>query len=160
MNLDIRQANGLLVAHHPHWTHVPRGVGRQGPGGSCPTAQPAQRIQPAIDRGRPPAGRDHMLPVGDQIVLGKRLDGERGILDASVPGQEMVQIVTVTAKVAGARSSFARLARNAAIQSDSSALAADVCIARKVIPRVSTPVYCVQYTSVNAYLACNTDCMP
>ena len=34
------------------------------------------------------------------------------------------------------------------------------CIARKVIPRVSTPVCCVQYTCPNHVIASNVDCTP
>ena len=75
-----------------------RGVSRQRPAGLRPAAQPAQRIQPAIDRGRPPPGRDHVLPVRNQIAAGKPLEGGWTILDALAPGKEVLKVVAVPAK--------------------------------------------------------------
>src|SRR5665213_3952411 len=63
-----------------------------------PSAQSAQRIQPAIDCRRSSAGRDHVLAVGDEFVFSEALDGEGGVLDGPVPRQEVAQVVTVAAQ--------------------------------------------------------------
>jgi hypothetical protein len=42
-----------------------------------------------------------MLPVGNQIIPSKSFDGERSVLDALIPGEEVLQIVTVSAKRCG-----------------------------------------------------------
>ena len=56
-------------------------------------AQPAQRIQPAIDCRWSLAGCDHVLAVGDEFVFSEAFDGEGAVLDGPVPRQEVAQVV-------------------------------------------------------------------
>jgi len=53
-----------------------------------------------------------VLAVGDEFVFGETLDGEDAVLDSLMPREEMASVVVVAAQGRGARSSFARLARN------------------------------------------------
>ena len=39
-----------------------------------------------------------MLAIGDEFVFGEALEGERAVLDALVPGEEMTQIVAIAAQ--------------------------------------------------------------
>ena len=108
MNFDIGQTHRLLVAHRAHGPDIPRGVDRESAGALCPAAQPAQRIQAAIDGRRSPAGRDHVLAVGDEFVFSEAFDGEGVVLDGPVPRQEVAQVITVaTQRCPAARSSAA-----------------------------------------------------
>ena len=109
VDLDVGQAGRLAVAHRAHGPDVARGIGSQDAGPARPSAQPAQGVQPAIDRGGPPTGGDHVLAVGDQFVFGEPLDGEGAVLHRAVPGEEVAQIVAVTAQ-GGRREVVARQA--------------------------------------------------
>ena len=96
VNLDIGQANRLQITHSAHRPDPVRDVRRQGAGPARPSAQSAQRFQPAVNRGRPPTGGDHVLPIGDQVMLSEILDDEGPVLDRTAPGDEMAKIVAVT----------------------------------------------------------------
>src|SRR5208282_3579894 len=64
-----------VIAGGAHGPDIARGVHVQGTGSARPPAQAAQGVQPAIGRGGPAAGGDHVLAVGDQLVFGAPFDG-------------------------------------------------------------------------------------
>ncbi len=97
MDLDIGQADRLAVARGAHRPDAARGIRGQGSSSLRPSAQPAQGIQPTVDRGGPSPGSDHVLAVGDELVLGEPLEGEGAVLDGAVPSEEMTQIVAIAA---------------------------------------------------------------
>ena len=146
MNFDIGQTHRLLVAHRAHGPDIPRGVSRENAGALCPAAQPAQRIQAAIDGRRSPAGRDHVL--AGRVVSSyssEAFDGEKGCPGRSdaTPGSDAGHNGSHAASPARGRHAPG-WPRKGVIQPGSAAMASAACIARKVIPRVSTLIYCVQ----------------
>ncbi len=139
VHLGVGQASRLAVARGAHGPDIARGVGSQGAGPARPPAQPAQGVQPPVDRGRAEASGDHVLAVGDQLVFGEGLQDEGAVMDRAMPGDEVTQVVAVAAQRRGCQVIARQTGGNAAIQLGSpGALAGVVRIARKVIPRVST----------------------
>jgi hypothetical protein len=63
--------------------------------GRTSRATSAAKAQPAIDRGRPATGGDHVLAVGNQFEVGEIPDGEASVLDLAMPRQEMAEVVAV-----------------------------------------------------------------
>ncbi len=101
MDLDVGQAGRLAVARGAHGPDVAGSVGSQGAGPARPAAQPAQGVQPAVDRSRPEASGDHVLAVGDQLVFGELLKDEGTVMDRAVPSDEVAQVVAVAAQRGG-----------------------------------------------------------
>ncbi len=98
VHLGVGQASRLAVALGAHGTDVEHGAGWQGAGAARPAAEPAQGVEPAVDRGGPEASGAHVLTVGGQLVPGQVLKDERAVMDCAVPGGEVVQVVAVAAQ--------------------------------------------------------------
>ena len=45
-----------------------------------------------------PARRDHVLAVGDELVLGEAFDGEGAVLNTPVPRKEVAKVISVSAQ--------------------------------------------------------------
>ena len=97
MDLDIGQADRLAITHGAHGPDPVCDSLCQGAGPARPSAEPAQRFKPPVDRGQPPAGGNHLLPIGNQVMLAESLNDEGSVLDRTATGEEMAKILAISA---------------------------------------------------------------
>ena len=97
VRLGVSESRRLAVAHDAHRPQITRDVVTQGAGDAGPAAQPAQRVESAVNGGGAAADSEQVLAIGDQVVFAEALQREAAILNAGVPGEKMAQVIAVAA---------------------------------------------------------------